>query len=47
MNYLVFLDPNAGELEKILSGVKSMVLKEFASATTRPACNTYDSCIWE
>ena len=29
MNYLVFLDPHAGELEKILSGVKSMVLKEF------------------
>jgi hypothetical protein len=28
MNYLVFLDPAAGELEKILSGVKSMVLKE-------------------
>jgi hypothetical protein len=32
MNYLVFLDPNAGELEKILSGVKSMVLKEFKPA---------------
>ncbi len=29
MNYLVFLDTHAGELEKILSGVKSMVLKEF------------------
>jgi len=29
MNYLVFLDPCAGELEKILSGVKNMVLKEF------------------
>jgi hypothetical protein len=28
MNYLVFLDASAGELEKILSGVKSMVLKE-------------------
>jgi hypothetical protein len=28
MNYLVFLDTAAGELEKILSGVKSMVLKE-------------------
>ncbi len=28
MNYLVFLDPKAGELEKILSGIKSMVLKE-------------------
>jgi hypothetical protein len=29
MNYLVFLDPTVGELEKILSGTKSMVLKEF------------------
>jgi hypothetical protein len=34
MNHLVFLDAQAGELEKILSGVKSMVLKEFD--TTRP-----------
>jgi len=29
MNYLVFLNPFAGELEKILSGVKNMVIKEF------------------
>jgi len=29
MNHLVFLEPRAGELEKILSGVKSMVVKEF------------------
>ena len=29
MNHLVFLDTHAGELEKILSGVKSMVVKEF------------------
>jgi len=29
MNHLVFLDTRAGELEKILSGVKSMVVKEF------------------
>jgi len=29
MNYLVFLDTRAGELEKILSGIKSMVAKEF------------------
>jgi hypothetical protein len=29
MNHLVFLDPRAGELEKILSGIKTMVLKEF------------------
>jgi hypothetical protein len=32
MNYLVFLDTRAGELEKILSGVKSMVVKEFDPA---------------
>lgn len=31
MNHLVFLDAQAGELEKILSGLKSMVLKEFDS----------------
>jgi len=29
MNHLVFLDIRAGELEKILSGVKTMVVKEF------------------
>jgi hypothetical protein len=34
MNYLVFLDASAGELEKILSGVKSMVVKEFDPAQT-------------
>ncbi len=28
MNYLIVLDPSAGELEKILSGVKSMIIKE-------------------
>jgi len=28
MNHLVFLDEQAGELEKILSGIKSMVVKE-------------------
>lgn len=33
MNYLVFLDPIAGELEKILSGTKSMVMKEFTPAS--------------
>jgi hypothetical protein len=32
MNYLVFLDAQAGELEKILSGVKTMVVKEFDPA---------------
>ena len=29
MNHLVFLDTRAGELEKILSGIKNMILKEF------------------
>jgi hypothetical protein len=40
MNYLVFLDTGAGELEKILSGSKSMVLKEFdpAQTTGQPVC---------
>jgi hypothetical protein len=32
MNYLVFLDTRAGEMEKILSGVKTMVIKEFNPA---------------
>jgi hypothetical protein len=32
MNHLVFLDTHAGELEKILSGVKTMVVKEFDPA---------------
>jgi hypothetical protein len=38
MNYLVFLDTGAGELEKILSGTKSMLAKEFdpAQSTKRP-----------
>ena len=34
MNHLVFLDARAGELEKILSGVKTMLAKEFDSAQT-------------
>jgi len=34
MNYLVFLDPFAGELEKILSGVKSMVIKQVEPGNT-------------
>ena len=29
MNHLVYLDPQAGELEKILSGVKCMLVKDF------------------
>jgi hypothetical protein len=32
MNHLVFLDPKAGELEKILSGTKCMLVKEFDPA---------------
>lgn len=32
MNHLVFLDAQAGELEKILSGVKTMLTKEFDPA---------------
>jgi len=35
MNHLVFLDAHAGELEKIVSGTKSMVLKELNPS--RPA----------
>ena len=38
MNHLVFLNTQAGELEKILSGTKSMVAKEFdpAHSTAHP-----------
>ena len=32
MNHLFFLDAQAGELEKILSGVKTMLVKEFDPA---------------
>jgi hypothetical protein len=34
MNHLVFLDTRAGELEKILSGVKCMLVKEFDPAAS-------------
>ena len=34
MNHLVILDPRAGELEKILSGVKTMLVKEVDPART-------------
>jgi len=34
MNHLVFLDAQAGELEKILSGVKTMLVKEFDPVLT-------------
>lgn len=38
MNHLVFLDARAGELEKILSGVKTMLIKESdpAQSSTYP-----------
>ncbi len=38
MNYLVFVDVQAGELEKILSGMKTMLVKEFdpAHSPTHP-----------
>ena len=46
MNHLVFLDAQAGELEKILSGIKSMVVKEFdparaAGQAVRPGDSLY------
>jgi hypothetical protein len=46
MNHLVFLDARAGELEKILSGVKSMVVKELdpaqpAAHPVRPGDSLY------
>jgi hypothetical protein len=46
MNYLVFLDEQAGELEKILSGIKSMLVKEFdptrsAGKPVRPGDSLY------
>ena len=43
MNHLVFLDTHAGELEKILSGVKSMVVKEFdpAAQPVKPGDSLY------
>ena len=46
MNHLVFLDAQAGELEKILSGVKTMLVKEFdparsAGQTASPGDSLY------
>jgi len=46
MNYLVLLDAHANELEKILSGVKCMVIKEFttdisADQTVKPGDSLY------
>ena len=34
MNHLVFVDTRAGELERILSGTKTMLIKEFDPAQT-------------
>ncbi len=34
MKHLVFLDRRAGELEKILSGIKTMLIKDLAPAQT-------------
>jgi hypothetical protein len=34
VNHLVFLDTRAGELERILSGMKTMLIKEFDPAQT-------------
>ncbi len=46
MNHLVFLDRRAGELEKILSGIKSMIVKEIepvqpAAHPVRPGDSLY------
>ena len=46
MNHLVFVDTRAGELEKILSGTKSIVVKEFdpaqsAGQLVRPGDSLY------
>ena len=46
MNYLVYLDAKAGELEKILSGVKTMLIKEIDHiqsnmATVNPGDHLY------
>ncbi len=44
MNHLVFLNAQAGELEKILSGVKTMLVKEFDPAqSTAQLVNPGDS----
>ena len=44
MNHLVYLDTRTGELEKILSGVKTMLVKEFDPAgTVMPPASPGDS----
>ena len=43
MNHLVFLDTRAGELEKILSGTKSMIVKELEPARSAGHVNPGDS----
>jgi len=46
MNYLVFLDTNAGELEKILSGMKSMLVKEFDPARSAAQPVSPGDCLY-
>lgn len=44
MNHLVILDTQAGELEKILSGIKTMLVKEYDPAgSALPAVSPGDS----
>jgi hypothetical protein len=43
MNYLVFLNAQASELEKILSGVKTMLIKEFVPVLPARSVNPGDS----
>jgi hypothetical protein len=38
MNHLVFLDPDCGELEKILSGVKRMLVQDLDAARPGARC---------
>jgi len=46
MNHLVFLDTRAGELEKILSGTKSMVAKEFNPAQSAGQAICPGDCLY-
>jgi hypothetical protein len=46
MNHLVYLDARAGELEKILSGVKTMLVKEFDPAQANALSVNPDDCLY-
>ncbi len=46
MNHLVLLDPQAGELEKILSGIKTMVLKEFDPSQSNVFSVSSGDCLY-